>query len=87
MNHFSTGSAQGYAETWNEYKEGENYKYAYRRMINCGLTDNIIDRILEDAFNAGWSLLITTFIGNITENEKRLDKKAHLTHTLEKKYG
>lgn len=82
MNHFSPGEAQGYAETWQAYKKTYSYISDRDCLINKGCHPTVIDDILERAFNAGWSLLISTFIKNITENEKQMDRKAHLKHEL-----
>ena len=84
MNHFSPGEAQGYAETWQAYTHTPIYKKHVRELMLKGINKDYIDTILEHAFNAGWSLLVSTFIKNITENEKRRDKKAHLHHELAK---
>lgn len=64
-------AVDGYHEAWESYMARNEYKKALKTLTAKGISKPVIDEFLQDAFDSGWSLLITTFIKDIVEKEKK----------------
>lgn len=75
----------GHDEAWESYIATDNYKAALKECTKKGVSETCFKEAVELAFNAGWSLLITTFLTNLIENEKKWFKQKKVTAPVIKK--